>query len=200
MAEPFVRRALREPAQIRLLSSAVRQEIVDTLAALGGEASVAAMAEHLGRPADGLYYHLRALLDGGLVEEVPASEDERRYRLAGEGDGPIRLAYDLGAEGNRRELGAFARALLQIAAEDFEAALAAPGAVTEGPARELWVSRNKGWLSTDDLEEASRLLERLSELSSQPKGPGRERLMSFAFALAPLSPRPRRRGKAGRPD
>ncbi|MBC6983361.1 helix-turn-helix domain-containing protein [Caulobacter sp. 17J80-11] len=197
MAEPFVRRALRDPAQIRLLSSAVRQEIVDTLAALGGEASVAAMAEHLGRPADGLYYHLRALLDGGLVEEVPAGDEERRYRLAGEGDGPIRLAYDLGPQGNRRELGAFARALLQIAAEDFEAALAAPESVTEGPARELWVSRNKGWLSNDDLEEASRLLERLSELSSQPKGPGRERLMSFAFALAPLSPRPRRRGRAG---
>jgi DNA-binding transcriptional ArsR family regulator len=198
MAERFVRRAVRDPAQIRLLSSAVRQEIVDTLAALGAEASVAAMAEHLGRPADGLYYHLRALIDGGLVEEVAAAgDDERRYRLAGEGDGPIRLAYDLGPQGNRRELTAFARALLQIATEDFEAALATPEPVTEGPARELWVSRNKGWLSQDDLREASRLLERLSELSSQAKGPGRDRLMSFAFALAPLSPRPRRRGKAG---
>jgi DNA-binding transcriptional ArsR family regulator len=197
MVQPFVRRAVRDPALIRLLSSAVRQEIVDTLASLGGEASVAAMAEHLGRPADGLYYHLRALVDGGLVEEAAATdEDERRYRLAGEGDGPIRLAYDLGTQGNRRELGGFARALLQIAARDFEAALTTAEAVTEGPARELWASRNKGWLSKDDLREVSSLLERLSELSSQPKAPGRERLMSLAFALAPLSPRPKRRRAA----
>jgi DNA-binding transcriptional ArsR family regulator len=197
MVEPFVRSAVRDPEQIRLLSSAVRQEIVDTLAALGGEANVAAMAEHLGRPADGLYYHLRALVDGGLVEEAPATgDDERRYRLAGEGSDPMRLAYDLGPQGNGRELGAFARALLQIAAGDFEAALTTAETVTEGPERELWVSRNKGWLSKDDLREVSGLLERLSELSSQPKAPGRERLMSFAFALAPLSPRPRRRRKS----
>lgn len=196
MVKPFVRRAVRAPEQIRLLSSAVRQEIVDTLGALGGEASVAAMAEHLGRPADGLYYHLRALVDGGLVEEAPATDDdERRYRLAGEGDGPIRLAYDLGPQGNWRELGAFARTLLQIAAEDFGAALTAAETVTEGPERELWVSRNKGWLSKEDLREVSCLLERLSELSSQPKAPGRERLMSLAFALAPHNPRPKRRRK-----
>jgi len=197
VVESFGQRAVRDPAQIRLLSSAVRQEIVDTLAALGGEASVAAMAAHLGRPADGLYYHLRALTDGGLVEEVPvASNDERRYRLAGEGDGPLRLAYDLGPQGNGRELGAFADALLQIAAQDFEAALTSEEVLTEGPERELWVSRNKGWLSKEDIREVSRLLERLSALTSQPRALGRERLLSFAFALAPLCPRSKRRPKA----
>lgn len=159
------------------------------------------MAEHLGRPADGLYYHLRALADGGLVEEAPGSEDgERRYCLAGEGSGPLRLAYDLGSQGNGRQLGAFARALLQIAAQDFEGALRADGIATDGPHRELWASRNKGWLSKDDLREVSVFLERLSELTSQTKAPGRERLMSLAFSLAPLNPRPKRRRKEGGDD
>lgn len=196
MVKPFVRHAVRDPKHVRLLSSPVRQEIVDTLTALGGEASVADMAEHLGRPADGLYYHVRALADGGMVEQATTAEDERRYRLGGEGPGPIRLAYDLSAQGNGLELGAFAKALAQIAVDDFKAAVTGADTVAGGPERELWASRNKGWLSRDDLREVSGLLERLSELTTQPKAPDRERLISLAFVLAPLSPRPRRRSKA----
>ncbi|MDP3801405.1 MAG: helix-turn-helix domain-containing protein [Brevundimonas sp.] len=200
MVKPFVRSAVRDPEHVRLLSSPVRQEVVDTLAALGGEASIAAMAEHLGRPADGLYYHVRALAESGLVEEASTADDERLYRLGGEGPGPIRLAYDLGAQGNGRELGAFAKALVQVAVDDFGAALKATETVAAGPDRDLWASRNKGWVSKEDLREISRLLERLSELTSQRKATGRERLVSLAFVLAPLSPRPRRRLKAEQYD
>jgi DNA-binding transcriptional ArsR family regulator len=191
----FDRRAVVAPAQIRLLSSAVRQEIVDTIAALGGEASIAALAEELGRPADGLYYHLRKLAAGGLVDEV-ADGDELRYRLAGAGSAPLRLAYDLGPGGNGAELAGFARSLLQIAERDFAQALARPGTVTEGPRRALWASRNKGWLSDRDLVEVNALLERLSELTSQPRAAGRDQLASCAFVLAPVSARPKRRGAA----
>lgn len=194
MTETFDRRAIADPAQIRLLSSPVRQEVVDTLAALGGEASVAVLAEQLGRPADGLYYHLRALVRGGLVREVDAtSGDERRYGLAGEGDAPLRLAYDVGPHGNVKEVGGFARGLLQIAGRDFDEALRTEGVAVDGPRRELWASRNKGWLGPDDLAEVNALLERLSVLTSQPRAPGRERLMSCAFVLAPVNPRPKRR-------
>lgn len=201
MADKFDRRAVADPAQIRLLSSPVRQEVVDTLAALGGEASVAALAEHLGRPADGLYYHLRALVRGGLVREVANEEgDERRYRLAGEGVAPLRLAYDVGPHGNSKELGVFARGLLQIASRDFDNALQTEDVVVDGPRRELWASRNKGWLSPDDLAEVNALLERISILTSQPKAPERERLMSCAFVLAPINPRPKRRPPVAKAD
>ena len=201
MSDRFDRRAIADPAQIRLLSSAVRQELVDTLAALGGEASVAALAEELGRPADGLYYHLRALVRGGLLREVPSDGGgERAYRFAGEGDAPLRLAYRLGAQGNQAELAIFARSLLQIAGRDFDEALHGENVTTEGPGRELWASRNKGWLSPADIAEVNALLERLSALTSQPKRPGRDRLMSCAFVLAPVSPRPKRRTAAGTPS
>lgn len=184
-------RAIAGAERIRLLASPVRQELVDTLVALGGEASVGALAEQLGRPADGLYYHLRLLRRGGLVSEIEAAPgDEMRYRLAG-GGSPLRLAYTDGRAG--AALAKFARNLLKIARRDFEQGLETPGVVVEGPRRELWASRNKGWLSAEDLEEANALLERLSELASRPRGPGRDRLMSLAFVLAPLSPRPKRR-------
>lgn len=188
-------RLVRKPDQIRLLSSPVRQEIVDTLASLGGSASVAELAEQLGRPADGLYYHLRALVAGELVSEVVETGGERLYSLASEGRGPIRLVYDLAPRGNAAELGRFARGLLQVALQDFEAALAASDVVTDGKARELWVSRNKGWLNDSEMREVNTLLERLSELTSQPRTEGRDRLMSLAFSLAPTRPQPKRRGR-----
>lgn len=186
-------RRVRDPAQVRLLSSPVRQEIVDTLAALGGEAGVADLADQLGRPADGLYYHLRALVSGGLVDELTGGGAERRYRLAGDGSVPLRLVYDLAGDGNAAELHAFAKSLLQIAERDFANALEGGDAVVAGPARELWASRNKGWLSSEDVAEVNALLKRLGELTSQPKATERNRLASFAFVLAPIDAKPKRR-------
>lgn len=192
-------RVVRDPAKIRLLSSPVRQEIADTLASLGGEADVASLAGQLGRPADGLYYHLRALVAGGLVEEVPVDGGERRFRLAGQSSAPFRLAYDLSPDGNAKELRAFARGLLQVAGRDFESALDSGDAAVVGKQRELWASRNKGWLSPDDLAEVNALLERLSALTSQPKSAGRNRLISLAFILAPVDAKPMRR-RSRKPD
>ncbi|PPT75688.1 transcriptional regulator [Xanthomonas arboricola] len=188
------RHLVSRPEQVRLLSSPVRQEIVDTLASLGGAASTAELAEQLGRPADGLYYHLRELVAGDLLTEVMEAGGERVFRLAGEGAGPVRLVYDLAPRGNADELARFARSLLQVAQQDFEAALEVEGVITEGKKRELWVSRNKGWLSDRDLQEVNVLLERLSELTSQPRAEGRNRLTSLAFALAPTKAQPKRRG------
>jgi DNA-binding transcriptional ArsR family regulator len=186
-------RAVSDPAQVRLLGSPVRQEIVDTLAALGGEAGVASLADQLGRPADGLYYHLRGLVAGGLVEELPGEGGERRFRLAGEGGAPLRLVYDLGPGGNVAELRAFANGLLQVAGRDFARALDSGDAAVAGTGRELWASRNKGWLGPEDVAEVNALLERLSELTSQPKAARRDRLISLAFVLAPIDAKPKRR-------
>lgn len=186
-------RVIHNPAQVRLLSSGVRQEMVDTLAALGGEAGVASLAEQLGRPADGLYYHLRALVAGGLVEELPSDGGERRFRLVGSGGGPLRLAYDLGPNGNAAELRAFIHGLLQIADRDFQAALGRSDTVVAGPARTLWASRNKGWLAAADVAEVNALLARLGELTSQPKADGRDQLVSLAFVLSPTEARSKRR-------
>jgi DNA-binding transcriptional ArsR family regulator len=193
----FDRRAIADPAQIRVLSSGVRQEIVDTLAALGGEAAVGDLADQLGRPADGLYYHLRLLARHGLIEEMGMQgRKERRYRLAGQGSAPLRLAYRKGEDNNLPALAGFAQSLLQVAGRDFQQALDEDEAALEGPRRELWTARNKGWVSGEDLEEINRLIERINELVSQPSSPLRRRLMTFSFVLAPVQPRPKRREAA----
>jgi DNA-binding transcriptional ArsR family regulator len=188
-------RQIDDPKRIRVLASPVRHEIVDTLSALGGTATVAHLAEHLGRHADGLYYHLRLLKKAGLVDEI-SSGGERAFRLAGSGRAPLRLAYRVDGGGNSHALEAYARGLLKVAQRDFTQALAIPDVVASGPRRQLWAARNKGWMSAADLAEVNSLLERLCTLTSQKRGEKRDVMVSLAFVLAPLIHRPRRRQSA----
>jgi DNA-binding transcriptional ArsR family regulator len=188
-------RAIDDPGLIRVLASPIRQEIVDTLAALGGDASAADLALQLGRHADGLYYHLKILCKARLLVELDAhAEDERRYRLAGDPSQPLRLAYRTDSEQHFTALRKFAHGLLQVAEKDFVEALETTGIVTEGPTRQLWAARNKAWLSRSELQEVNLLLERLCELMSHPRTDERDQLLSCAFVLAPHVALSKRRG------
>lgn len=187
-------RAIGDAASIRVLASPIRQELVDTLAAMGGQASATGLAAQLGRHADGLYYHLRLLCEAKLVSELKADPGaERLYRLAGANQAPLRLAYRTGNKASAAALRKFVHGLLQVAEHDFDQALDIPEVAVDGAQRELWAARNKAWLSAAEIEEANVLLERLCDLMSRPRSPGRDRLMSCAFVLAPVTPRPIRR-------
>lgn len=186
-------RAINHPDLIKVLASPVRQEIVDTLAALGGEASAAELAGQLGRHMDGLYYHLKILCKAELVLVVDSGADGvRRFRLGGDAQ-PLRLSYTPQAAAREQALQSFIHGLLQVAQQDFETALTMPGVVAGGPDRELWGARNKAWLSPGELREVNGLLERLCTLMSQPHTPERTRLLSCTFVLAPTKALPKRR-------
>lgn len=189
---PVVERA----GEIALLASPTRIEIADTLEALGAAVTVAELAAALGRPADGLYYHLRRLADGGLVEET-ASPEGKRYRTRTRGGERLRLRYRPGATANADAVGRVAASVLRVAGRDFARALADPDTVVDGPRRELWVARGKGWVDATDLAEINRLLARLMDLVQQPAAtPGRARrkLVALSWVLAPVEAKPARRG------
>jgi len=187
-------RAISDPSLIGLLSSPIRQEIADTLAALGGEACVSELALELGRHADGLYYHLKLMCKAKLIIELDGDGDERRYRLAS-GAQPLRLAYSMDSEKQVTALRKFAHGLLQVAEKDFGDALSQGDVVTEGPARQLWAARNKAWLSKKEVREVNQLLERLCELMSHPRTKERDQLLSCTFVLAPQIAQSKRRGE-----
>lgn len=191
----FDARAIIDPKQIELLASPVRQEVVDTLAMLGGRATVAELSDQLGRHADGLYYHLRRLVLGGLLLEEPASgATERVYVLAGDYSGPLRLRYCRNKPNNLSAVLRYVGGLLKVTASDFKAALAMPGVKLNGNRRQLWAARSKGWVNATDLEEINALLERLCELTSQTRRPDRSMLISLAFVFSPVAQKERRRG------
>lgn len=174
-----------DPRQIRALVSPIRQEIVDALEA-AGPCSIAELATQLGRPADGLYFHIRRLLKVGLLAEGVERRGVRRpaatYDVAGR---PIRIR-------DRRENTAATRpvlhAALRLGARDLTRVMGTADAITAGPRRNLTGGRVKGWLSRSELARANRALDKLLDLLRSGR-PGRgRRLQTFAWALAPARP------------
>src|SRR5688572_11033854 len=108
--------------EIRLLASGLRQEIVDTIDALGGEASMKELAERLGRHEDGLYYHLRLLAKGGLLDEL-RGKNTRRYRIRRQGRGPLALEYRPREAGNVAAVSRIVDSILRLANRDFRRAI-----------------------------------------------------------------------------
>jgi DNA-binding transcriptional ArsR family regulator len=190
-------RVLRGLAQLRALDSSIRQEIVDSLQALGREASVSELAELVGAPADGLYYHLNALARAGLVRRrgsPPKGRGQARgkgrpealYRLVGARHG-LRLRYPRGggpeAEATRR----LVATMLRTANRDFARALARDDVTFDGAHRELWASREKGWLTRRNLARANALLVELCELWRAGRPGAGAKCYSLSFLLARVS-------------
>ena len=181
--------------QLKALVSPVRQDIVDTLQSLG-TASTTDLAEQLGRPADGLYYHVRALLKAGLV--VPAGNRpqggrmEALYRTAAPEQG-LKLNYEQPGRSAKLTLERLVASMLRTANRNFREALERPEVVSEGSVRELWAARGKGWVTQTELRRVNALLRELGDLLTQRRSPRRDRLLSLTFVLAPARKRPSRR-------
>ncbi|MBL8299467.1 MAG: helix-turn-helix domain-containing protein [Rhodanobacteraceae bacterium] len=188
-------RAVEKPREIALLAAPARRELVDILEALGGEASVATLAAQLGRPADGLYYHLRLLVRGGLLEELPDRGEGRRYRTRADKGERLQLRYRGGRNAGAAAVEKVGTAMMRVAVRDFAAALKRNDVATEGPQRDVWASRSKGWVDRRDLAEINRLLARALELVQKPRSKSRDKLVALAWVLAPLPVRPSRRGQ-----
>jgi hypothetical protein len=185
---------IRDGAQIRALRSPVRQEILDVAQALG-PSSVADLARELGRPADGLYYHVRALLGVGLLvaagERGEGRSREALYATPAPREG-LRLLYDPTDEDNAAAVTAAVAGMLRLTERNFAEAFRPGVATCHGVRRNLWAARNTGWLSETDLEEVNALVERLRVVLARPRREG-TRLHALTFVIAPVAPSNRRR-------
>ena len=186
-----------DAGQIALLDSPVRQAIVDTLEALGGEADIATLAAEMGRPADGLYYHVEQLRRGGLLQAVDG-DGPRRFRVGSERGTRLRLDYRGGAD-SLAALDRVVARLLQSSRREFATALRDPDTVTSGDHRQLWAGRTTGWLDPDGLARVNALLGQIQQELHRPRQPGCS-LFSVSFVLAPMAsggPRRKPSGTAG---
>ena len=171
--------------------SAPRQEIVDVLSGLDA-VSVRELAAALGRPADTLYFHLRALTRAGLVRAAGfryrGGRREALFRtLAPE----LRLQYDPEQQLNRDAVTAIVGSMLRLGTRDFRRAFRPGTAVVSGPTREIWALRRAGRLTAAQLAAVNRSIERLAQALSTSRGAGR--LYAVTVVLTPLE-----RDRAGR--
>jgi DNA-binding transcriptional ArsR family regulator len=178
---------VRAPKQLAALVAPARQEIVDALEQLG-TASVAELAATLGRPADALYFHLRALVRAGLVRgagsRARTGGTEALYRTIAP---TLQLKYE---PGNRTTIAAIVASMLRLATRDFARSLARGDVVVDGPRRELHALRKVGRLSAPQLARLNRGIAALvREITASP---GRGRLYAVTLTVTPLDHRTRR--------
>jgi DNA-binding transcriptional ArsR family regulator len=188
------RHIIRTEKQLAVLASAARQEIVDVLAEMG-TVSVAEIAATLGRPADALYFHLRALKRAGLVEQLgDRSRGGRKEALFRTVARELWLHYEPGSKANRRGVTAIISSMLRLGIRDFRRAFQEPRVMVSGPQRELWAVRKTGRLSLAQVASVNQSIERLKQAVSKPHGRGR--LYGITVLLTPLDHR-RRESKRG---
>jgi len=178
---------IRSKRQMRALAASTRQEIVDVLARMG-TVSVAELATALRRPADSLYYHLRILKRVGLVLSAGSRRlGGRREALFRTVAQELILRYELGKNGNGREINAIVSSMLRLGTRDFSRSFATADASVAGPNRELWALRTTGWLSQDQIAEVNRYIDKIRQVMVTQGRNGR--LYAVTIVLTPL-PRP----------
>ena len=183
------RHVIRNRKQLRALTSAARQEIVDVLAEMG-TASVAEIAAILGRPADALYFHLRALQNAGLVKQAgDRARGRRREALFRTVAPELFLHYEPASRENRRAVTAIVSSMLRLGIRDFGRAFAGGDVIVAGRQRELWALRKTARLSLQQLVEVNRSIVRLRKAASGPQRKGR--LYGITILLTPLDHRAR---------
>jgi DNA-binding transcriptional ArsR family regulator len=176
---------LHQVRQIRAVASPVRAAVIDTLEVIG-PATIAEVADALGYPPDGLYYHLRVLKRVGLVVSATPEKGTRaeRFDLPGH---PATLRYRVDDRQQGRAIAQVVATMLRCAERSFRRAFAPGVAEVEGPSRNLRAGRRTAWLTDSELRRLNRDIERIHMLfgRGRPRRRG-ARLHEFTYVLAPI--------------
>lgn len=179
---------VERPEELRALESPARLQIVDTVAALG-PSSVADVARHLGAKRESLYFHLKKLEEVGLLRVVGERGSGRRSEALYDTPGrEIAVPHRPGDEASAESHARISAANLRLTIRELSGAFRSNARV-DGPRRKLHVSRMKGWLDPDDLEDANRLLGELQALFAKGRRRPRASLFTLTTALLPDNPK-----------
>ena len=182
--------------QMRVLASPVRQELLDALSQLGS-ASLVELGAVLGRPADGLYYHVRLLERVGLIRAAPARiRGGRREALFRAGARRYAMRYASAPASTEQAVNGVIASMLRLGIRDFRRALANGGNRLDGPVRDLWALRTVGWLRSAQVRKVNRAIHDLwRDVSRHDRG---GRLYAVTVLLTPLDHRSNRTGRRPR--
>jgi predicted transcriptional regulator len=176
-----------DPATWRTLCAPVRLEIVETLRLLA-PCGIAAVAEHLDRPADTLYRHFRKLVETGVVLKTEIRQTGHRpeqiYDLIAD-DITCRFSRKGNAMAGEAVL-MTAQSILKMTDRTFRAAADAGllSTLDRGLPSDVRAFFEHAWLSPEDSERLMQLFGEIKQLldDKRPKGDGRLCLVSVLMA------------------
>ena len=185
--------------QLRALASPVRIEIVGVFQA-HGPLSIRELAEKLGRPADGLYHHVRQLQQAKILRVANTrrvgKRDEAVLELTAERFGH---AEQPKTPAMRLAIVETAASALRLANREFRQAVLGKKAGGNkecsgqgGKSRaQVRLSRQRSWLTDEDLVEVQAMLEQLETFLKVRMGRKQGRSFALTVALVPLFKRKR---------
>jgi hypothetical protein len=185
-------------AQLRVLASPVRIEIVGAFQAHGAMA-IRELAEKLARPADGLYHHVRRLQQAGILQVAQTvrvgKRDEAVFALTAERFGNTARPQ---TKATKEAAIKAADAALRLAGREFRWAVLMEesgqkqdaSADRAKPARTK-LSRQRSWLTDDDLETLHALLEKVEAFLQECMHHKQGRPFVVTTAVVPLLKRKR---------
>ena len=206
MTQPRRRTKTRGPATptrgklgakaLSVLMKPARLELYESLQ-VGGPASVADLAQRLGRPADSLYYHVKKLLAVGVIQELADAGEGRSgpgrrgavfsivsRRLDAELDADSPASRDAWSDG--------ARSLLRLAQRDFCEALDSGEARPKGVRRNVMLWRVKARLTPSKLKEVNQHIDALHDLLFERAEATQGELHAVTCVMTPLEERSQR--------
>ncbi|MFH2000215.1 MAG: winged helix-turn-helix domain-containing protein [Planctomycetota bacterium] len=154
---------LKSQEEMLALCSDTRLEILRIVR--DGEASIAEMAEQMGRTPHSLYHHVKKLLDTEILvtsgTRMKGKRVETLYRPSAD---HFHLAYNRKSEKSRRALLKLVRTLCRTSLGDFEKSMLQGLVIKDGPQKNTVIRRSFVRLSPGQAAESLRLLDELERI------------------------------------
>lgn len=186
------------PKQMRVMGSPLRIEIVGTFQNYGS-LSIRELAAKLERPADGLYHHVRQLTANKILRAESTRKVGRREEIVYALTAP-RFGYESAVKSPAMQQAMLtsANAVLRLAAREFRHAVLAEGLAAEKTRGSSFpkrgkLSRQKSWLTEDDLRKLHEMLNEIDTFLRVRLKERKGKPMVLTTVMAPVALRKRSR-------
>lgn len=177
---------VNSPKAVSSLTSPLRMEILQAFGT-GDRLTVGDLAERVGKPRSSLYYHIRKLIEMGLLVEVERKLKGKKYESSFEtASDRIIIQANTSTKPGREAMAKLIRSMTRQAARDFERALethALDGTKAADVGR-----RQRAWLTEDDVKKVDELFTKIEAICAKRRTKGKGRLYSVTSLFVPLEP------------
>ena len=173
-----------EARTLKAIASPLRMELIQAFVH-GDRLTVQDIARHVGKPHSSLYYHIRKLVDVGVLVEVEKRLKGRRYEsvysVVAE---RLEFAASESASAQRDAMSRLVTSMLRQASREFETALESDTLA----GHEVFQAgrRQRAWLTAKDLAQIETLLDRIEKICTKRTREEGTKLYSMLSLMVPL--------------
>lgn len=177
---------LTKRSELKLLAKPAIIEIIECIQ-VDGPATVKSIGRRIGRPPKSIYYHLRKLVQAGLLKPVALQLSGRRSEKIYDVSADRYSTNDASMSPQMRvDIQKALASVLRITHRDYSRSLGQSVAVTKGKGRTLMGIRRKVWLDQKSLAEVNGLINQIDDLLRKNSTMGKGKRIALTMVMTPL--------------